>query len=242
MTVAFNPLDSSVLIERDDFCGGAVNTNGQIGELGWAIVLIGTSGVTGSGAVGTLPQVCIERLTTSTTTARGGTLSLGTSSQAFMFGALGNTSNNWDSNFRFAMSATASTSVYIGVTGTTTAVPPVNFIGLRFDTSATSPGADSAFRFVVCKTSTCTAHGTTYTADTSFHTVRLRSTASGQVALTFDANSEICFNSGGTGGCTASANVPTANLVPAFTIVNQAGVAQTLDADFFGFIMTGLSR
>ena len=163
VTVAYDPLDASVFMVRDEFCGGAVNTNGQIGELGWAVLLVGTSGVTGTGQAGTAPDhMCVERLTTSATTARGGDIALGTSSQVLtMFGPLGASATPWDSKFVFAMSATASTSIYIGYSGTLTSIPPVSFIGLRFDTAATSPGADSAFRFVVCKTSTCTAHGTT---------------------------------------------------------------------------------
>ncbi|HEV2349017.1 MAG TPA: hypothetical protein VG028_04125 [Terriglobia bacterium] len=237
MTWNFNPLDTSVVWERDDFCGGSVNSNGQVGELGWALVNIGTSGVSGSTNASAYPNICSERITTSSTTGRGGSLALGTSSQVNLLGGLGNTSNNWDSKFVFAMGATASTSVYIGMAGIATALPPSTFIGLRFDTAATSPGADAAFRFVVCKSSVCTAHGTTYTADTNFHTIRLRSTASGQVALTFDANAEICFNSGGTGGCTSSANIPTASVSPVFEIVNQAAAAQTLDSDFFAFLM-----
>jgi len=242
-TVSFNPLDTTVLSVRDDFCGGVSATSGSLGEQGWGLSLIGATGTAVSHVVGATPNLCILRLTTSATTARGGDINLGTNVEVTSLGALGNTTNLWDSKFVFSMSATAQTSVYVGFTGTFGSYPPSNFIGLRFDTSATSPAADTTdFRFVTCKTTTCVAHGTTYTADTNFHTVRIRQSVAGTFGLTLDANAEICLNSGGTAGCTTDAQIPTGTLTAIFEQVQQSGVSQTMDIDFFAFIMTGLAR
>jgi len=228
---------------RDDFCGGGSSTStGVLGETGWFMSLIGTSGLTNAFVNGTLPNLCQLQGTTSATSGRGGTYYFGGAGPAAL-GALGSSTKDWEAKFTFASNATSSTSLYIGMGAASGSLNTANFMGLRLDTAASSPGADSAFSFVVCKASTCTRHGTTYTADTSFHTVDLKWTAStSTLAFQLDANSSICFNSGGTGGCTASSNIPTVALGPVFQLVQQSGSAQVLNADFFAFTMTGLSR
>ncbi len=237
-TIAFDPTDSSTFWIHEDFCG-VPQTNFLDVNNGWNWTVIGTSGIAISAPTPTtIPNMCFLRGTTSGTSGRGGNIKLQGDGG---FGGLGTTSNSWKSRFTWEASATASIQLYVGFTSTSSTAQPPNFMGMRLDTSATSPGADSAFSFVVCKTSTCTRHATTYAADTTWHTMRLSWDGT---SLTFqlDGNASLCFNSGGTGGCTASGNIPTANLHPIFQIVQTSGSAQTLDADFFAFAMTGLSR
>ncbi len=51
-----------------------------------------------------------------------------------------------------------------------------------------------------------------------------------------------CFNSGGTGGCTASSNITGALVQPIFNIKPTSAAARTLDIDYFKESVVGIAR
>ncbi len=231
-------LDATVVTLDDDFC--STGTSPQLGQTGW------TQGGGGSIVVGpgnfatTFPNLCTLRLTSGAVASTYETLG----KYNVSFAALGS-NINWDSKFVFKIEQTTNTRSAVGfflANNNTQTLAATDWFGLRYDTNAGA--ADTAFKFVACKASACTVHATNLgVVNTSFHTLRLYSNVAGEIHAVLDAGTDLCFNSGGTGGCTASANVSTSELTPNFVCGNDTtAAASNCQVDAFKFKASSLAR
>ncbi len=231
-------IDASIVFVDDDFCGGAPTPT--LGQTMW-VAGGGGSIINGPGNFGTtFPNLCALRLTSGAVASTYETMGKYNAS----FAALGS-NNNWNSKFTFKLEQTTNTRAAVGffiANGNTQTLAATDWFGLRYDTNAGS--ADTAFKFVACKASACTVHATNLgVVNTNFHTLRLYSTTAGEIHAVLDAGTDLCFNSGGTGGCTASANVSTSELTPNFVCGNDTtAAASNCQADAFKFKARGLAR
>jgi hypothetical protein len=222
-----NYFDHTVFHEVEQFCGTTGTTLAIGTQTRW-----GTSGIGGGTAVaaanaGDAQHVCTARLGT------GATVGYGTGFYEYPTAQVVNASVNytWQVEYIFMLESTATTSArtYIGLTDTYGAVPPTNFIGLRFDTNL----GDAAFQYQACTSGTCTttSSGVAPVGGT-FYRVRMRGTALGTWAF--------CLNACGT-ETTINTNVPTASLTPAVMIATDTTVAKFMQVDKFEIERTGLS-
>ena len=225
-----------------NLCTGSTGTGGG-GTMGWqASAVAGTNVLSCPAMVANHPG--IQRLVTGGTNGNGGAISQLSATTAMTFDMSTNT--NWSYVWIFRMNpvtaVTVTTSFYIGFMDAAGTLPPVRFIGLRFDTAATSPGADVGnFVFASCSASTCTT-ANSVAADNLWHRLRVWSTVSGTINYSLDGGATTCYNSGGTGGCTASANIPTVALGPLALVVTRATATREFDLDAFWFRWFNLSR
>jgi len=139
------------------------------------------------------------------------------------------TNYNWTFEYVFSIDAATNISVYIGLSDTYDHSPPHNFLGLRFDTSL----SDSNWMYVACASETCTATSSGVAADTSYHRVRFRGTASGTWAFCLDACSS---------ETEIKTNVPTADVFPLVLLTQVTSSGRNLYLDRFYVKRTGLSR
>lgn len=135
----------------------------------------------------------------------------------------------WTGQFVFALSAATAVTVYVGFSDDFDDATPNNFIGLRFDTGS----SDSNWMYVACAAETCTATSSGVAADTAYHRVRFRGTASGTYAFCLDACSS---------ETEIKTNVPTADLFPVALLVQTTSASKNLYVDHFYIKRTGLSR
>jgi hypothetical protein len=201
-----------------------------------------TGGTNGTVALssGTWPYFFYARYTSTTTAssfAQCAFPQVSTNANAkIVFG----TNPGWVISFLSAIEQTTNTRDYWGLFSANGAVRPTDGIWIRYDTNATFN--DTKFTFEVCKASTCTIIAQ-LNVDTNFHRFEIRSTISGTIDFFIDNTNHGCFNSGGTGGCTASANIPTVALLPTVVGGNDVTAAQAfLDFDRAAGTITGLAR
>jgi hypothetical protein len=154
--------------------------------------------------------------------------------------ALYGSNTGWDFTWVAALAQTTNTRAYFGLFSANAAVRPTDGMWIRYDTNATFN--DTKFTFETCKASACTIIAQ-LNVDTNFHRFEIKSTVVGTIDFFIDNANHGCFNSGGTGGCTASANIPTVAELP--TVV--AGNDTTASASLVNFnraagTITGLAR
>jgi hypothetical protein len=232
-------IDQTIVFMQEDFCGGGGSTP-NIGQYGWQLGGSG-SGQYGPGNFGTaFPNLCLFRLDSSGTASTFAALG----NPNISFGALGNAAS-WNSKFTFKLEQTTNTRSAVGfflADANTKTLTATDWFGLRYDTNAGA--ADTSFKFTTCKASSCTTHGTSLGAvNTNFHTIRLYSNTAGEIHAVLDSGTDVCFNSGGTGGCTASANVSTSEMMPNFVCGNDTTAASSkCQVDAFKFKARALAR
>lgn len=213
---AGNPTDQTSLNLSDDFFGGSLSSL-SIGQLLWTMSGTAACG-TAVATAGTLPHPSLFTMTTGGST--GNTCGI-TGAGASALGALGNFAP-WEMVWSFSVPSNATAGAYLGFSDSLTAVP-TNWAGFKYDTSV------DAF-FHLCVGATC--DGTTYTADTSFHRVRIWSSIATQIFIQFDTNAAVSFCAS---GCTNTVT-PTTNVVtPIAQAVTRTAGAKTLTVDYFGF-------
>lgn len=218
--------DPSYVVLRDDFPNISINASNTlvktgIGELGW--FLAGTPGSSGGQYGGVPPYLGQYMWSNSGTVSTAGYLMLGTSASVVgssrIQGAWALAENpGWAMSWVFRMGddtsatttpfATTKKSIYIGLCGPTlvpqqasiSARPDV-FIGLRFDTSTTSPSINDSFYTleVVANHSFGTAarhntQGTTLVTSLApaidgWHRLDIICTVAGKVTITLDGSS-----------------------------------------------------
>lgn len=228
----FTPADPTVLQVVDEFHSGTTSS-GNIGQLAWGESTIGAAPGIVTPTQGDWNHPGTIRMTTSATSGQGGCIVLTangvTSSGYDPYGA----NTLWDGYWIFALNKTAAvtttTTMVVGfVDNATTALLAVNGIYVRYDTNK----GDTAFSVVTSSAGTATVGATTYAVDNNFHKLRIRSTTTGQIIFTFDANADQ----------TLSTNVPTVNLIPAFCILTDTTAARDLWVDYFALKTRGLTR
>jgi hypothetical protein len=93
-------------------------------------------------------------------------------------------------------------------------------------------GADTTSGSGNVSASSMTDLNSTITADTNFHTFRIRSVVAGTVLFSIDGGLESAL----------STNCPTNNQVPDFYVLTDSTAQKIIDIDYFSFRMNGLSR
>lgn len=138
---------------------------------------------------------------------------------------------NWEEKIRFKLYDGATNErFYIGA-ASAAGLRPADGFWLRLDANATY--GDTAFKVETCASSACTVGSTTYTADTNWHTLDIKSTTAGSIIFTLDANSPQ----------TLSTNVPTANLFFSILQGNDTTASSMRSVvGFFAAQITGLAR
>jgi hypothetical protein len=222
-TIDWNPTDPTTFVQTEEF-GVAGAASAAIGDLGWSLGTIGAA-PTVSKVTGTWPNLGITRITTTATSAQGGTLADG---GTMLFDNLRD-NTTWTSTFVFALGQTTTTRFRIGFANSITTTAPSNGFWLRYDTSAGF--ADAAFTVETCA-STCTVGGTTYTVNTAFHTLRISNNGSGGISFQLDANAVQTITTNVTGG----------SVTPIMILVTDAASTKTADFDFFAIKLRGLAR
>jgi hypothetical protein len=174
-------------------------------------------------------SVAESRSIPTTTGATSGNTCGITFATASALGALGSNAG-WTMTWVFKIPTTTTMGAYVGASDSLTAVPS-NWFGMRYDTAS----SDTVFK--LCVSATCDA--TTYTLDTNFHKVRIRSTTAATILMKFDNNAERSF-------CAASCNTTVTPSTAVMTAIAQAvtrtTAARNVDVDYFAFRATGLSR
>lgn len=216
-----SPLDVTAINENEDFISGATG-NGTIGKLGWAF----SSAQSSAYAAPTWPAIGVwEEIT-------GGSAS--TYVDLYLSPMLTAWSANagWELKWRFKLVQTTNTRFYVGI------LPPGNAARnsygcwLRYDTNAGV--GDAAFKVECGDGSNYTVGATSYTVDTNYHVIDIKSTVAGQIIFTFDANAPQ----------TISTNVPAqTNIVPDSQCGSDVTATEVRCAlDFFGIKISSLSR
>lgn len=225
-TVDFDPTDPTNYWQQEEFGVGGASTSGQVGALGWSTTQVVGTTATFAKQAGTAPNYGLERITTSTTSTEGGSITLGGTA---LFPNMG-TNVGWKATFVFALTQTTATRFRIGFMNSSSTTAPTSGYWLRYDTSAGF--TDAAFKVETCASSTCTVGGTTYTVDTGFHTLRISSTVSGTIIFQLDNNATQSL----------STNISNSTMMPGMVIVTDAAAAKSVDFDFFGMKWRGLAR
>jgi hypothetical protein len=228
----------NVAMVRDEFMGGA-NTSTTIGELQWIMTTIANA-PTGAAQNGVANHPGIMRITTAGASGDGATVNLSGNGSAEAEPPL-DANTNWEKTYVFQLGSCANIRLYVGMTDTYNAAIPANFIGVRLDTNVGV--GDSEFTFATRKASASGAHGTTYACSaTTWYQVKIWSTVVGTIWFQLNGNAAICLNSGGTGGCTADANIPIVALTPVFSIATDTTATKYIEMDYFASRWTNLAR
>lgn len=239
---SFDPNDPAVEWFRDGFGSGTQN-NGEIGELGWSTASVGSAPAV-SQQGGSYPHVGILRFSTnaSPTAGQGGVLHSPSTNTSFPnLGA----NTNWEHMSVFQVVATAETRLRIGFGSNSSALIPANGIYARYD--VTSGIVDTTFQLCVSNTSVETCVNTTGTVTAAWFRMKMWSAVAGTVRLQMytaagaTLGSEVCLNSGGTGGCTA-ATIPTNQMYMWQTIGADSTNQRSVDFDTIGVKFTSLAR
>jgi hypothetical protein len=217
---------NSILV--DDFVSTTNATQKITGGLNWLYATTGSASA--SGVAGVWPHVGITDLYTSTSS---GSVDIQLPGGAVGgFGALGSQAG-WTAIFYAKPDGTTNLYEMMGFSS-----PSTDGIIARY-----KAGTDTHWVYIVCASSSCDSIDSGFAPDTNYDKVQISQTTAGTVDFYINGAHHGCFNSGGTGGCTASAHIPTAALYPRFFISNNAtSTGIHLYVDFFSFKATGLSR
>jgi hypothetical protein len=154
-----------------------------------------------------------------------------------VLGAMGS-NNNWDMYQRFSIDSTANVRARVGVSDRqeTDAVPSAGYF-IRYDTNACCSDTNWQLCTSTGASESCQDTGTA--ANTSYHTVRIRSTTAGTILLTLDGGTEYSFCAA---ACDVTATISTENMGAMFLIFNDTTADKKMNVDVFAFEATGLSR
>ena len=239
---SFDPLDTATAYYRDEFAVGT-NSSSAIGQLRWTTGSIGSAPAV-SAIAAAAPNFGVMQFATnaSPTAGQGGAMyTHGNGTGLFNYG--GNT--NWTITYIFQPSSTTDILFRLGAGAGFTTQIPTNGIYIRFDTSLGTP--DTNFMLCVSNTGTETCVSTAQAPTVAFYRSKVFSVVSGTIrAQMYNASgaavgSEVCLNSGGTGGCTA-ATIPTAVMLPWMTVGAGSTVQRNVQVDLFATSFTSLSR
>lgn len=216
------------IVLTDDFAGGLA-TSGSVGQLGWSFTTIGSAPAV-SRMIGAANHPGLIQFATnaSVTAGQGGSLWLSSSTASQIFLSL-TTATNWDSYFTFSLSSTSDIRAYIGY-GDTMGAPlgGASYIGVRLDASV----PDTNFIFVCSNAGAATEVNSGITANTNYHTLRLRSVATGMILFSLDGGSEQSI----------ATNCYAGDVSPAFQVLAHTTTQRSVSVDYFGFFGSGLSR
>ena len=223
----------------DDFYDGAA-TSGNISSLAWR-----RTGSTGSFRAGEDGAPGIFRVGTNTALDNSAALQLSAWSSSEPLISLDN--KTFTLQMRFRMSRTTTIGAHVGIKDDGAAGANGYGFFVSFDTST----SDTAYQYFVCN-STCTSISSGAAPTTLWRRVKI--TNDGGSIVTFSLYDETgtlitgstkTFCSAASGCDTNSVSFPAggATLEVNYIVVNRAATtAATLDAEFFSFQMTGLSR
>jgi hypothetical protein len=211
--------DARTLTLVDDFMANGSTS----GNLHW-------TGATLSGAIGSAAQIPgeanhpgIQRVSTNGTAASSFAIYLRTTGGSPLPPLTG---SGWEAQWIIRLNDLAQ-SVWTGLSDV--GYSSSNRIEIRYEN-----GTDTAFAFRLCATAVCSqaTSGVTPAAG-SWHKLRIRSTAAGQVLFSVDNQAETAL----------TGNFPATNMAPYVSVSNQgAASAKSVDIDWFAFHMQGLSR
>ena len=239
---SFDPNDTATVWMREEFLSGNT-TSGSIGSLGWVSNTIGSAPSVLQQA-GVYPNVGILRFSTNASPTAGQGGSFFTSSTQAPTGNLA-ANTNWQIDSIFKLTSITEMRFRVGTSSSTGSIIPTSGLYLRFDVTAGI--VDTTFWLCAANTGTETCVNTTVTADTNWHKVRIWSAVVGTVrAQVYDSagaaqGSEVCLNSGGTGGCTAS-TIPTGGQFLGVIVGADATTQKGVDLDLFAAKWTSVSR
>jgi hypothetical protein len=225
--------DRGRIILEDDFMPTLLNSS-IIGQLNWAARNDFNAGFSLSNIAGIANHPGILRLTASGAAVSGDGVEVDLGGNSFngMAGllALSNLAE-WDAYFVVRLGTTSNIRFRCGFGGAMSGGSPADFIGIRYDTSLSDTGWKGEAR----ASGTPTTTSNLATADTSFHTFRIRCTSAGTILFSIDGGTELSLASG----------LPASSVafVPQFVAVATASNPSfTLDIDYFSFFLRGLSR
>jgi hypothetical protein len=224
---SFDPATGVLLY--DDFVGNNITT-GQVSILGWGIGATSPSYVSPDVA-GTYGVIQIP-----TSASSGNISNLFLVNRHYEYDTA-----VFDSKFRFQMeTVTTLRTDFAGFTtiGATAGEATTDFIGCAY-----AAATDTNYMYVLRKASgTELRVSSGLAADTNFHTCRIRALVAGTISFSIDGGTETCFNSGGTGGCTATTQIPSVTLSPFYSVTTNTTAVRTIAVDYFWHTITGLSR
>lgn len=236
----FDPLDSSLMWLRDEFCGHASGGQ-QIGNLGWWSYATGTVTSYGLSSGGAEMPCTFRDLGVSSTNANDYRAIILSNPGGIIF--QGGRTVPWRAVFRFGIaSGTAYARARFGFGPYDYGLVPSAFIGVRLDRDANWDG-EAAGTWIACvcngtAKSNCTDIDTQVTvSDGSWYKLEIWSESAGVINMRINGGSTITFNNVAT---TPGTNV---TLQPHW-IMGRTGGTGTVRAeiDFFGFLRTGLNR
>jgi hypothetical protein len=209
-----SPIQS--IMEYDDFVSGTV-TSTTVGKLGWAFAG-GTAAVAASEA--NHPGI-VQRHTSSTINTYGYTRISQSAAGSFLPSATFNL--DWIVK---PGQIDANTDIRIGAANDAGADPGNDGIYLE------NLGADTNWFLVTRASSSQTRTDTTTAATAAWLNVRIRRVDASTIGVSLNGGTEV----------TATATIPTAALLPFTAIKNLTGSDKTLQMDYFGLTILGLSR
>lgn len=189
---------------------------------------------------GQFPHVGIFRLgNTNTSVGNYASLSLATGAPLVPFPYqtdLANATALWEEDWIFSLTQTTNVHADLGfATSGTNATENVSsyFVGIRFDSSL----SDTNFMFGA--NGTFVSSGVA--ADTGWHHLKIKNTAVGTISMSLDGGTAVTACAS---GCTITATWQSAQRMTPAALIEAVTNAQanTLDLDFFGFVMTGITR
>jgi hypothetical protein len=209
---SFDALDETVLWYRENFPNRA-STSNTIGTYGWELSC--TNG--GATHVGTGNGSKTVRLTSSNTSGSFCAISLGSIGPGgTIIGRIGSYAG-WGSVFRFRLNATSNVRIFVGyIRGGTFDIWTNAHIGLSFDTTA----GDTQFFFSTHNGTNNTRVASGVAVDENWHTLRIRSRASGTIVFNLDDGPDVTINT----------NVATNTaMAPVFYVETREASAKTID-------------
>jgi hypothetical protein len=226
-----NPADARIVSINEEWIGTAAG-----GQYGWFYdTIAGTNTASGlfSGQAWTNPGVVVLTAGSASPAAGNGVCAnLAHNSGNYYLGALG-ANAGWQAVWVFKLGQTAATRFRIGVYGggyCFTSIDPASSMGLRWDTNA---GDATTFQFYVKGASGADVTADSgVTADTSYHTLVLYSTAAGTIRMQLDGGGEKSFCAS---GCNATLSIPTASMDPMAQLATDAAASKSATLDAFRY-------
>jgi hypothetical protein len=241
-----NPLDTTCSFLREEFACASNNTS-AIGALGWAFrQVVGTTSAVSCATPGSNMAPGVIALATQAVSGDG--ISVALDGGAGVWHNMIASPPVWDSSWVVLLKTITSVQSRIGyfTSLNTSAIPTTGFYA-RFDTTGCTGCSDTHYMgcVTVASTESCTALGGGIAPDgATYVRFRIRQVSGTTIGISLYLagvlqGSEATFCAS---GCTVTVSPPTSAMVPGAIIVTAASAAATLNLDYWGFQMTGLSR
>jgi hypothetical protein len=221
----------------DEFIGLSSSSQ-TVGQLGWTLTAIGSTGFV-NGIAPAQPNLGIIQLLTNGAAGAGNgeqmNLQAANTTTATLTNNLQSTTG-WEIQFIFQFLQTASIRNRIGIGGTSGTVVPANGLFLRCDTNASFNDTDFIFESITAGVSTTI--DTTIACDTNWHRVKITSTVSGTGILTL-------YSAAGAVQATKSlaiSIVATSGMSPMVIVGTNTSAQKSINVDYFSWYMSGLAR